>query len=77
MVRWVEDVSKDVRIAVRRVRKRPGFTAAVVLCLGLGIGATTGVISVLQPVLGSPIPFDDPDRLFQVSQFGRDRTDPD
>jgi len=52
--------------AFRTLRRRPGFTALAVLTLGLGVGATTTVFSVLDSVLWRPLPFEDPERLVSV-----------
>lgn len=53
----------DLRFAIRRVSKSPGFTAAVILIAAIGIGAVTTMFSVLRGVVLSPLPFPHPDRL--------------
>jgi predicted permease len=53
----------DLRYAVRSLSRAPGFTLAVVLTLGLGIGATTAIFSVVRGVLLRPLPHRDGDRL--------------
>ena len=57
---------QDLRSAWRLARRQPMLTAAVVLMLGLGIGATTALSSVVYGALLKPMPFPDPDRLVQV-----------
>jgi len=53
----------DLRFAVRTLARQPGFTAVAVLTLALGIGATSGLFTVLDGVVLKPLPFPDPDRL--------------
>jgi predicted permease len=63
-----EAMARDVRFALRGLRRTPGFTAAAVLTLALGIGATTAVFSVVYGVIFRPLPFPAADRLVQVVQ---------
>jgi putative ABC transport system permease protein len=65
-IRLVDDLSRDVRYAIRQLRRSPGFAIAAVLCLALGIGATTTIYSVINTVLLQPLPFPDSDRLIRV-----------
>ena len=47
---WLETAAKDVRYALRGLRRNPGFTAAAVLSLALGIGANTAIFQLLDVV---------------------------
>jgi putative ABC transport system permease protein len=57
----------DIRYAVRLLRRSPGFTAAAVFTLALGVGANTAIYSVLQAVWIDAVPFRGPGRLVVVS----------
>ena len=62
----VEELAADLRHAARRCWKHPGFSAAAILTLALGIGASTAVFSVVYGVMLKPLPFPGPDRLVGV-----------
>ncbi|MDP6580898.1 MAG: ABC transporter permease [Vicinamibacterales bacterium] len=62
-VRPLEDLWRDLRLATRALRKRPGYAAAFVVTLGLGIGANTAMFSVIDGVLLTPLPHWGSDQL--------------
>lgn len=56
----------NLRLALRQLRRTPGFALTVVLTLALGIGATTAIFSLVEGVLLRPLPFHDPDGLVSI-----------
>jgi len=69
--RWLEEARCDLAHACRLLVSRPGFSAAVILTLGLGLGANTAIFSAVNAVLLRPSPFADPDRLVMVWETDR------
>ena len=65
-VGWIELFTQEVRFSMRMFGKNPGFAAVAVLTLGLGIGATTAVFSILNGILIRPLPYPEPDTLIGV-----------
>ena len=66
---WLNHILRDVRHACRSLRKSPGFTAAVVATLALGIGANTAIFSLIYSVLLKPLPYPAPGRVFSVEMI--------
>jgi len=67
----VEGIFADARIAVRRLKKSPGFTITAVLTLALGIGANVVVFSMLNGLILRPLDVPEPRNLFQISRMIR------
>ena len=66
--RPLENLASDIRYALRGLRRNPGFTLTATLVLGIGIGATTGVFSIMYSVVLAELPYPDPDRLVMVAE---------
>ena len=67
----VEPLVRDLRYALRMLRKTPGFTVVALVTLAVGIGVNTAVFTVVNALLLSPLPFPDPGRLATVTTISR------
>ena len=65
--RWRLDmIVQDLKHALRSLRRKPSFTAVVVLTLAIGIGGTTAIFGAVNAVLLRPLPYPQPDQLIRV-----------
>jgi hypothetical protein len=65
---WFTGIGRDLQYALRNLGRMAGFATAVVVTLGLGIGANTAVFSIADALLFRALPLPQPERLFQVLQ---------
>ena len=66
---WLSPWARDFRFAGRRLLTQPGFTAATVMTLALGIGANTAIFSLVYGVVLRPLPFPDSERIVQIQHY--------
>ena len=72
---FIENLLRDVRYALRQLRKSPGFAVTAILTFALGIGAVTAVFQVADEALFHPLPYRDAHRI--VMLWGHDRSKPE
>jgi hypothetical protein len=61
--------SRDLRHALRVLRRTPAFTLVVIFTLGIGIGANTAMFSVVNAVLLQDLPFRDASRVVDINEY--------
>jgi predicted permease len=70
---WLEKITRNLRYGVRTLTRSPGFALTAILVMGLGIGATTSLFTIVRAVLLKPLPFRDPDKLVMVYEHFRQK----
>src|SRR4051812_6986050 len=65
---WLQDIEQDVRFAARLLYRARGSTLLAVLCLGLAIGASTAIFSIVNALLLRSFPVPESDRLIRLSR---------
>jgi len=65
-VSWLDSLGADLRLALRQLRRSPGFAVTAVVTLALGIGATTAVFTLFDAVLLKALPVQRPEELYRV-----------
>lgn len=69
----LEHVGRDLALAVRSLRKSPGYTLTCIVTLALGIGASTAVFSVVRALLLAPLAYHNPDQLIEILSEHREQ----
>jgi putative ABC transport system permease protein len=65
---WLDELLRDLYLALRTLRKNPGFTTVAILTLALGIGATTAIFTLVEQVMLRPLPVVEPGQLWRVGE---------
>ncbi len=69
---FIETLLQDMRYTLRTLRRDAGFTTFAILIVGLGIGASSTIFSVVSALLIRPLPFRDPGRLVWIANDGNE-----
>ncbi|MBS1876994.1 MAG: ABC transporter permease [Acidobacteria bacterium] len=70
VARWADELKQDLRYTARTLGRQAGFTTFAILIIGLGIGATSTIYSVVDAFMLRPLPVEDPARLVWVANGG-------
>ena len=68
---WLDELARDVRLAVRGLRRSPGLSATVAIVLALGIGANTAMFGIVYGMLLRPLPYPDGERIVRLGREPR------
>ena len=72
--RWLDDLGRDVRHALRGLRRNAGFTVTVICVLAAGIGANTAMFGIVYGMLIRPLPYPDPGAIVRVGEWYQGRS---
>jgi len=65
---WFDNMSRDLKFAIRQMAKNSGFAITAILVLALGIGASVAIFAFVDAALLEPLPYADPNRLMAVNE---------
>src|SRR5450631_1393737 len=65
----VESILRDIRYALRQLRRSPGFAFTAIVILALGIGASTAIFSAVNPILFEPLPYPHANRVLVLQEM--------
>jgi hypothetical protein len=68
---WFEDLGRDTSLALRELRRSPGYAIAAIVTLGVAVGATSVIFSLLWGVALRPLPIAAPERVYSVTEIDR------
>ncbi len=71
-LRWLDDLLREARFAVRSLRRTPWFTLAAVVSLALGVAANAGMFALADAILLRPLPVRAPERLVRIDTYDSD-----
>jgi macrolide transport system ATP-binding/permease protein len=69
---WLDNLTRDLKYAVRQLVKNPGFSLTVIVVLALGMGASVAIFAFVNAALLQPLPYANPGRLMAVSESSRE-----
>ncbi|MGB6689567.1 MAG: ABC transporter permease [Terracidiphilus sp.] len=69
-IAWLDSLGRDARFAIRQLIKYPGFAAAAIVVLALGMGASVAIFGFVDAALLEPLPYANPSRLMSVNENG-------
>src|SRR5262245_33236309 len=67
----IKAIGSDIKHSCRALARRPGYTAAAVLCVGLGISASVAVFTLVRSELLRPLPYRDPRQLVSIAAVSK------